>query len=260
MATDVYLQIDGIKGESQDSAHQETTEACNRSASLSSAVLIDGDLTLRLPLHYDGGNLGLSNRGRPKIHFIDDNSKHFLTDSVEWLLKNIDSFAEGRSRDQPLACAAIHFGLDAHALFGRDQLCDLSKSSGEILLANVSYEEASWARDEFMRRPEWTGKLYIRYLGRFRTSTSDNRYDGPLILLRDGLTFSGSHSVGIRSHYGYSRIDLAEALSRLEQFSHAHQTELLMGVSNRYRRTLTITQRTRLLKTRPTKIRRIGMG
>ncbi|WP_313171060.1 hypothetical protein [Massilia oculi] len=239
---------------------EETTEACNSGASLSSAVLIDGDLTLRLPLRYDGGDLGLGNRGKPWIHFSDDNGKRFLTHCVEWLLENIDSFAEGRYRDQPLACAAIHYGLDAHALFGRDQLCDLRKSSGEILLANVSYDKASWARDEYMGRPEWTGKLHVRFLGRFGTPTRDNRYDGPLILLRHGLTSASSNSVAIRSHHGCSSIDLEEALSRVKQFSYAHQTELLMGVSNRYRTTLTISRHARLQKTRPTKIRGIGMG
>ena len=238
---------------------KEATEAYNSSASLSSAVLIDGELTMHLPLRYDGGDLSLGNRGIPWIYFIDDNGRRFLTHSVEWLLKNIDSFADGRYRDQPLACAAIHYGLDVHALFGRDQLCDLCRSSGEILLANVSYEEASWARDEYMGRPEWKGKLHVRFLGRFGTSSSDNRYDGPLILLPDGLKSSGSKSVAIRN-YGRSSIDLEEALSRVEQFSHAHQTEILMGVSNRYRKTLTIIRRARLLKTRPTKLRGIGMG
>ncbi|WP_312488266.1 hypothetical protein [Massilia timonae] len=231
------------------------TEACNSSASLSLPVLIYGDLTLHLPLRYAGGDLGLGNRGRPWIYFIDDNGTRFLTHSVEWLLKNIDSFAEGRYRDQPLACAANHYGLDVHALFGRDQLCDLRKSSGEILLANVSYDEASWARDEYIRRPEWKDKLHIRFLGHFGTSTSNNRYDGPLILLPDGLNSSGNNSIAIRSHLGFLSIDLEEALSRVEQFSHAHQTELLMGVSNRYRKTQTITRRARLLKTRPTKVR-----
>lgn len=231
----------------------ETTEACNSSASLSSAVLIDGDLTLRLPLRYNGGDLGLGSRGTPWIYFSDGNGKRFVTHSVEWLLKNIDSFTE-RRRDQPLACAAIHYGLDACALLGRAQLCDVRKSSGEILLANVSHEAASWARDEYMARPEWTDRLHVRFLGRFETSTSDNRYDGPLILLPHGLMSSGRNSIDIRSHTGCSSIELEEALSRIDQFSHAHQTALLIGLNNRYSRKLTILRRARLMTTRPTKI------
>lgn len=241
--------------EHKGNSFKDTTEACNSNASISSAVLIEGDLTLRLPLHYDGGDLGLSNRERPWIHFSDDNSKRFLTHSVEWLLKNIDNFARARCRDQPLACAAIHYGPDVCALFGRDQLCDLRMSSGEILLANVSYEEASWARDEYMKRPEWAGTLHVRFLGRFEMSTSDNRYNGPLILLPPGFMSSGSNSVAVRSHTGCSSIELEEALCRIDQFSHAHQTTLLIGLNNRHSRKLTVLRRARLLKTRPTKIR-----
>ncbi|WP_137172227.1 hypothetical protein [Massilia sp. HP4] len=234
---------------------EETSEACDSGASVFSAFLIDGGLTFRLPLRYDGGDLGLGNRGEPWIYFTDDNSKRFLTHSVEWLLKNIDSFAEGCCRDQPLASAASHYGLDVHALFGRDQLCDLRMPSGEILLSDVSYEAASWAREEYMRRPEWKGRLHVRFLGRFGISISDNRYDGPLILLQHGLTSSGGNSIAIRSHCGCFSLELEEVLSRIEQFSHAHQTELLMGVNNRYRKAPTIIRRARLLKTSPTKMR-----
>jgi len=234
---------------------KETNEACDGSASLSSAILIDSDLTLRLPLRYDGGDLGLGNLGKPWIHFSDANGKRFLTHSVEWLLKNIDSFAEGRCREQPLACAAIHYGFDACALLGRSQLCDVRKYSGEILLANVSHEVASWAYDEYMSRPEWTERLHIRFLGPFGTSINDNSYDGPLILLPHQLIPNRSNTIAVKSHTGCSSIKLEEALYRIDQFSHAHQTEILTGLNNRDNGRLTILRRARLLKTRPTKIR-----
>jgi len=233
---------------------RETTAASDNSTPLCSAVLLDGDLTLRLPLHYNGGDLGLGSRGRPWIYFSDDSGKRFLTHSVEWLLKNIECFAEGRCRVQPLACAAVHYGLDAYALIGRSQLCDVRKSSGEILLADVSHEAASWARDEYMARSEWTDRLHVRFLGRFGTSTRDNRHDGPLILLPYRLMSQGGQSVPVRSHTGCSRIKLEEALLRIDQFSHAHQTEILIGLRNRDRKMLTPLQRVRQLKTRPTKM------
>jgi len=233
---------------------KETTAVFDRNAQLYSAVLIDGNLTLRLPLRYNGGDLGLGNRGKPWIPFSDDSGKCFLTHSVEWLLRNIESFAEGRCRIQPLACAAIHYGLDACALLGRSQLCDVRKSSGEILLADVLHETAAWARDEYMSRPEWTDHLQVRFLGRFGASTSDNRYDGPLILLPHELMSPGSNRVPVRSHAGYSSIKLEEALHRIGQFSHAHQMEILIDLKNRGSRKLTNLQRARLLKTRPTKM------
>jgi len=234
---------------------EETTAACESSVPLYSAVLIEGDLTLRLPLRYNGGNLGLGHREKPWIDFIDDSGRGFVTHSVQWLLKNIESFAEGRCRIQPLACAAVHYGLDACALLGRRQLCDVRKASGEIMLASVSHEAASWARDEYMSRPEWTDRLHIRFLGSFGAPACDNRYNGPLILLPPGLMSPGSQSVPVRSHTGCSSIKLEDALLRIDQFSHAHQTEILVSLKNRDIKKLTTLQRARLMKTRPTKIR-----
>ena len=77
--------------------------------------------TLIPPFQYAGGNLGLTDTSDPWIYFYDSTGTRFLIHSVEWLLKNIDSFKEGRDRDQPLACAAVHYGLDVYALIdGRD--------------------------------------------------------------------------------------------------------------------------------------------
>ncbi len=75
---------------------------------------------LVLPLRYAGGDLGLGNGGEPWIEFYDATGKKFLTHSVEWLLSNIDEFAPGRDQEQPLACAARHYGLNVFALMGRE--------------------------------------------------------------------------------------------------------------------------------------------
>lgn len=76
--------------------------------------------SLVLPLRYRGGDLGLGNEGDPWIEFCDATGKRFLTHSVQWLLRNIDLFGTGRDQDQPLACAAHHYGLNTFALMGRE--------------------------------------------------------------------------------------------------------------------------------------------
>lgn len=76
--------------------------------------------TMVPPLRYRGGDLGLCDRANPWIEFQDATGKQFLTHSVEWLLGHIDQFAPGRDQDQPLAAAAIHYGLNVYALMGRE--------------------------------------------------------------------------------------------------------------------------------------------
>lgn len=73
-----------------------------------------------LPFLYAGGDLGLGNDSDPWIEFRDSSGQKYVTDSVEWLLRNIDLFAPGRDQEQPLACAAHHYGLNTFALLGRE--------------------------------------------------------------------------------------------------------------------------------------------
>lgn len=75
---------------------------------------------MALPLRYLGGDLGLCDGDKPWIQFQDDAGTRYLTHSVEWLLRNIGLFAEGRDQEQPLACAAHHYGLNTFALLGRE--------------------------------------------------------------------------------------------------------------------------------------------
>lgn len=89
-----------------------------------SAPATGATVTVLPPFQYAGGNLGLTDSSEPCIYFYDSTGARALTHSVEWLLKNINSFEEGRDRDQPLACAAVHYGLDVWALIkGRDHGC-----------------------------------------------------------------------------------------------------------------------------------------
>ncbi len=81
-----------------------------------------------LPLHYAGGDLGLNDRDDPWIEFADHAGKRYLTRSVEWLLLHIDLFAAGRDQEQPLACAAHYYGLNAFALMGREIAADEGRS------------------------------------------------------------------------------------------------------------------------------------
>lgn len=73
------------------------------------------------PYQYAGGDLGLNSDSgtEPWIYFYDADGNRYLTHSVQWLLQNIDLFAQGRDQDQPLACAAVHYGLGVYALMGR---------------------------------------------------------------------------------------------------------------------------------------------
>lgn len=73
----------------------------------------------QLPLLYVGGDLGLGDGEHPWIHFADQTGQQYLTHSVEWVLRNIDCFLEGRDRTQLLAAAALHYSLDTYALMGR---------------------------------------------------------------------------------------------------------------------------------------------
>lgn len=230
------------------------------------AVLVEEGVTLFLPLQYTGGDLGLGNEGAPWIHFKDANGTSFLTHSIQWLLKNIDSFAEGRDREQSLSGAAIHYGLDVRALLGRDQLCNVCTPSDEVLLAGVSHEAASWACATYMERPESTIRLHIRFLGRYKPSTADSSHEGPLVLLHELPGVSSDKIIAIKSHVGICHVALEEASRRIEQFSRADQTALLAILASHYetneycgkpeiatRNPLSAVRYARLRKTRPTK-------
>lgn len=76
------------------------------------------------PLRYAGGDLGFIYREDPWIEIVDVTGQRYLTHSVEWVLRNIDSFHEKRDRPQLLALSALHYGLDAFTLMGRRGLAD----------------------------------------------------------------------------------------------------------------------------------------
>lgn len=77
--------------------------------------------TLHPPLRYHSGDLGLNDGEEPWVYFEDSKGRRYLTHSVEFLLKHIDLFAEGRDRDSLLAGAAVHYGFhNTYALMGRD--------------------------------------------------------------------------------------------------------------------------------------------
>ena len=85
---------------------------------VSPPVRMDSAVAL-LPLRYAGGNLGLGECGELWIDFRDDAGNTGVTHSLEWCLKNIDWFKEGRAQRLLLADAAMHYGLTPHALMGQ---------------------------------------------------------------------------------------------------------------------------------------------
>ena len=72
------------------------------------------------PFCYGGGDLGLNsdNGLEPWIYFFDHHGEQWLTHSVEFVLRRIHHFEDSRRgrRDQLLAAAAVHYGMDAWAL------------------------------------------------------------------------------------------------------------------------------------------------
>lgn len=77
-------------------------------------------MVLQLPLRYLGGNLGLTDTAEPWINFADASGARFLTHSVEWVLRHIESFKTGLDQIRLLNDAAMYLGLSAHALMGAD--------------------------------------------------------------------------------------------------------------------------------------------
>ena len=96
-------------------------EGVHRSRSAEIEMLVAGELaTLALPLRYRGGKLVPTDSPHPWIEIADNKGRRLRVHSLEWLLFNIDLFAEGRDQDQPLACAAHHYELNTFALMGRE--------------------------------------------------------------------------------------------------------------------------------------------
>lgn len=98
-------------------SYEKATNSIN-APQYSSPVRMDSAV-VHLPLRYTGGNLGLGECGELWIDFRDDAGNTGITHSLEWCLKNIDWFKEGRAQKLLLADAAMHYGLTPHALMGQ---------------------------------------------------------------------------------------------------------------------------------------------
>ena len=68
------------------------------------------------PYRYGGGDLALTDSSEPWIYIVDQAGCKWLTHSVEQVLRDVDQFAAGRDREQLLAAAAKHYGLNVWAL------------------------------------------------------------------------------------------------------------------------------------------------
>jgi len=201
--------------------------------------LSDGSVdTMHLPLRYAGGDLGLVNGPQPWIEIVDASGRRYLTHSVEWILKNIGLFDTRRDQAQLLACAALHYGLGAHALMGADldnmsdvwNVCD---SRGNVLLAGVSHCTASEAANEYISRSGWEGDIRIR-MQHAGTGFGDARHEGPLVLLHHNLGVTSFTGIAVKSHVGRCGMMLEEVLWRFDQFSDVDQAELLAGLAKHF--------------------------
>lgn len=201
--------------------------------------LADGSVeTMRVPLRYAGGDLGLMNSPQPWIEIVDASGRHYLTHSVQWVLRNIDLFDARRDQAQLLACAALHYGLGAYALMGADldNMCDVwdvRNGAGSVLLAGVTHCVASDAAEEYVKRDGWEADIHIkmRIPG---TGAGDWRHEGPLELLHHNLGITSFTGIAVKSHVGRCGMMLEEVLWRFDQFSQADQDELLAGLGKHF--------------------------
>jgi hypothetical protein len=71
------------------------------------------------PFRFDGGNLGLNlgSSEKPSIYIVDSIGQRWLFQSVEFVLKNIDSFLSRRDYLSLLSSAAVHYGFDDACVF-----------------------------------------------------------------------------------------------------------------------------------------------
>ncbi len=204
----------------------------------SSAVLTEGELTMAPPLRYAGGNLGLSVGERdPVIHIVDATGKRFETHSIEWLLQNIEHFQPGRNQVQPLACAAIHYGLDAYDLMGADSSpkYNVVDDSGNVLLADASHISACIFADEYAEGRDFgaAGEFTLS-IQRASRGAGDERHEGPLALLHHNLGVTDFEGIAVKSHAGRCGMMLEEVLWRIDQFNEADQAELLAALTKHF--------------------------
>lgn len=193
-------------------------------------------MVLQLPLRYTGGTLGLTDNAEPWINFADASGAHFLTHSVEWALRHVESFKTGLDQTRLLADAAMHLGLGAHALMGADldgigDVWDVLDGAGRVWLRGITHNEACEAGERFKLRPHWVGDVHIRLS---RDNDKDWRHEGPLTLLHHNLGVTTFTGVAVRSHVGRCGMMLEEVLWRFDQFGAADQVELMAGLAKHF--------------------------
>lgn len=181
--------------------------------------------------------MGLGNPGKPRIDFVDNTGNRFCTDSVEWILRNLDLFPGPRDQCRLLAGAALEYGLGAHALMGADldnmsDVWDVRDGAGRVLLAGVTHNAAYEASENYQRQPDCVAPISIR-LVRNRIE-DDPRHEGPLVLLHHNLGITTFTGIAVKSHAGRCGMMLEEALWRFDQFSAADQAQLLAGLAKHF--------------------------
>jgi len=134
------VHANSIKKEMSSTSNNLPCE--NNTTSALPTLIVDG-MVLPLPLRYLGGDLGLTDTAEPWINFADASGARFLTHSVEWALRHIESFRHGLDQVGLLNDAAMYLGLGAHALLGAD-MAELGESrndwrhEGPLVLLNHS--------------------------------------------------------------------------------------------------------------------------
>jgi len=223
-----------VQAKSNTSVSTTSTPIVDKSQQ-SAPIWPDGRVTCALaPFRWAGDDLGLGNPGAPLINFVDAAGVYFGTHSIEWILREIHRFPDARDQCRLLAGAALHYGLDPHALMGADldnmSRWDVCDASGRVLQAGLTHKAAQAIGDEYLQN----GASEIRFKRATPGVEGDPRHEGPLVLLHHNLGVTDFTGIAVKSHVGRCGMMLEEVLWRFDQFSAADQALLLAGLAKHF--------------------------
>lgn len=192
------------------------------------------------PFRLHSSTLGMAER--VDIRLLDQTGTCWETESVEFVLRNLDSFADERDRKRLLFDAAVHFGFEDTwtLILGREPAeprYDLFDDAGRLLLANVTHEAAWCVTLHLEKLPGWASgfRYVLRRDSQARAGLLwDWRHEGPLVLMDHSLGIDNFPCLFVRSHVGGCCVMLEEVLRRLDQFSDEDQARLLSELEQHF--------------------------
>lgn len=198
------------------------------------------DINPAPPWQLHSSTLGLSEG--IDVRFLDGTGSCWETESVEFVLRNIDSFADKRDQMRLLYTAAVHYGFEDTwtLILGREPAeprYDLFDDAGRLLLADVTHEAAWCVTQQLEKLPGWASgfRYVLQRSGQARAGLLwDWRHEGPLVLMDHSLGIDNFPCLFVRSHVGGCCVMLEEVLRRLDQFSDEDQARLLSALEQHF--------------------------